>query len=140
MGKVAFVTTGATAPFKELIEAALDAITVSALADLGFDTLLVQHGAGLGKETYNSSLAALASASAERGVSISGIEFSERIGDHITAADLVISHAGSGSILDALGRSKRLIVVVNDKLLDNHQRELAEELERQGYLLEATPR
>lgn len=43
---------------------------------------------------------------------------------------------GSGSILDALRFQKRLIVVPNESLMDNHQKELSEELERQGYLIE----
>lgn len=43
---------------------------------------------------------------------------------------------GSGSVLDALRFQKRLIVVPNESLMDNHQKELSEELERQGYLIE----
>lgn len=49
-------------------------------------------------------------------------------------AGLIIE--GSGSILDALRFQKRLIVVPNESLMGNHQKELSEELERQGYLIE----
>jgi hypothetical protein len=48
---------------------------------------------------------------------------------------LVISHAGSGSILEALRYQVPLIVVPNTTLLDNHQEELAVAMERSGYLL-----
>ncbi|RYP53852.1 hypothetical protein DL768_001303 [Monosporascus sp. mg162] len=48
---------------------------------------------------------------------------------------VVISHAGSGSIMDALRVDARLIAVPNPALMDNHQEELAEEMERQGYLV-----
>jgi beta-1,4-N-acetylglucosaminyltransferase len=48
---------------------------------------------------------------------------------------LVISHAGSGSILEALRYQVLLIVVPNTSLLDNHQEELADAMERSGYLL-----
>lgn len=48
----------------------------------------------------------------------------------------LISVEGSGSILDALRFQKRLIVVPNESLMENHQKELSEELERQGYLVE----
>ncbi|RYP30890.1 hypothetical protein DL767_006022 [Monosporascus sp. MG133] len=48
---------------------------------------------------------------------------------------VIISHAGSGSILDALRVNARLIAVPNPALMDNHQEELAEEMERQGYVV-----
>jgi beta-1,4-N-acetylglucosaminyltransferase len=41
---------------------------------------------------------------------------------------------GSGTILDAMRLGLPLIVVPNPSLLDNHQQELADELERQGYV------
>ncbi|MCJ1441151.1 MAG: N-acetylglucosaminyldiphosphodolichol N-acetylglucosaminyltransferase catalytic subunit alg13 [Stictis urceolatum] len=47
----------------------------------------------------------------------------------------VMSHAGSGSILEALRVKAPLIVVPNETLLDNHQGELADELSRQGYVV-----
>ncbi|RYP67161.1 hypothetical protein DL771_007389 [Monosporascus sp. 5C6A] len=48
---------------------------------------------------------------------------------------VIISHAGSGSIMDALRVKARLVAVPNPALMDNHQEELAEEMERQGYLV-----
>lgn len=54
-------------------------------------------------------------------------------------ADIIISHAGSGSIIEALELNKPLIVVANANLMDNHQCELAEELQAQGYLAYTTP-
>jgi len=41
---------------------------------------------------------------------------------------------GSGTILDAMRLGIPLIVVPNSSLLDNHQQELADELEAQGYV------
>ena len=41
---------------------------------------------------------------------------------------------GSGTILDALRMGLVCIVVPNSSLLDNHQQELADELDRQGYV------
>ena len=54
--------------------------------------------------------------------------------EDIQAADLVISHAGAGSILDALGCGKKVLVVVNEELMGNHQTELAEALAKEHYL------
>ena len=53
------------------------------------------------------------------------------------AADVVISHAGAGSILEALELGKRLVVCVNDALMDNHQAELATALEARGHVVVA---
>lgn len=42
---------------------------------------------------------------------------------------------GAGTILDGLRLSIPLIVVPNPSLLDNHQAELAKELDKQGYVI-----
>lgn len=42
--------------------------------------------------------------------------------------------------MESLRLQKQLIVVVNEKLLDNHQDELACALEKQGYLFRSTCR
>ena len=39
-------------------------------------------------------------------------------------SDLVIGHAGAGTTLDALSRHKKLILVPNRALMDDHQMEL----------------
>ena len=51
--------------------------------------------------------------------------FDSNIVDVINKSDLVISHVGTGSIIDTLRNNKKLIVVVNDTLMDNHQLEIA---------------
>ncbi|GMG15312.1 unnamed protein product [Phytophthora fragariaefolia] len=50
--------------------------------------------------------------------------------------DLVISHVGAGSIMDGLALKKKLVVVVNTALMDNHQTELAEAMADQKYCLQ----
>jgi hypothetical protein len=47
-------------------------------------------------------------------------------------ASLIISHAGAGSVLEGMRLRARMVVVVNDALMDNHQQELAQELHSQG--------
>ncbi|PAV23675.1 glycosyltransferase family 1 [Pyrrhoderma noxium] len=53
-------------------------------------------------------------------------------------ADLVISHAGSGTILDVLRLRKPLVVISNPTLLDDHQSDLASELDKSGHLKAST--
>ncbi|KAI0748184.1 glycosyl transferase [Daedaleopsis nitida] len=53
-------------------------------------------------------------------------------------ADLIISHAGSGTIIDVLRMKKPLIVIPNPTLLDNHQAELSDELAGLGHLRSST--
>ena len=55
------------------------------------------------------------------------------------AADIVICHAGAGSIMEALRANKPLMVVVNEKLMDNHQWEIADAMKDGKHLLTSTP-
>jgi beta-1,4-N-acetylglucosaminyltransferase len=48
---------------------------------------------------------------------------------------LIAASTGAGTVLDAMRLDVPIIVVPNTSLLDNHQAELAEELERQGYAI-----
>ena len=90
-------------------------------------------------------------------VRVEVFRYTKDLGALIKEADVVISHAGgsqttplavsgllvlisslgSGSILDVI-RVKPLLVVPNSSLMDNHQAQLAEALERQGYLIAST--
>jgi len=42
---------------------------------------------------------------------------------------------GSGTILEAMRLGIPLVVVPNPSLKDNHQKELANELQKQGYVI-----
>jgi beta-1,4-N-acetylglucosaminyltransferase len=53
-------------------------------------------------------------------------------------ADLVIGHAGAGTIMEVLRIGKPLLVVVNDSLMENHQTELARALGSRNLLRMAT--
>ncbi len=54
------------------------------------------------------------------------------ISEVLTQADLVITHCGAGSIMDALKAEKKVIAVVNGDLMNNHQSELAEAMVENG--------
>ncbi|KAF3329890.1 aspartate--tRNA ligase [Carex littledalei] len=123
--KGVFVTVGTTS-FDKLVEAVDSAPVKEALFRRGFSHLQIQIGRG----TYLPS-----KVSGQEGcLEVDYFTFSPSIADHLKAASLVISHAGSGSIFETLRLNKPLVVVVNEDLMDNHQAELAEELANRKHL------
>lgn len=58
------------------------------------------------------------------------IRFTDRMPELIDQADLVITHAGTGSVMQCLSQGKRFIAVVNSSKKHDHQREFVEELSR----------
>ncbi|KAK7509624.1 glycosyltransferase family 28 C-terminal domain-containing protein [Phyllosticta citriasiana] len=142
--KYCFVTIGATAAFDTLIRACLESDFLDALSAAGYSNLLLQYGKD-GKSLFNG-LVANKEKDGSPGIKIEGFGFSQYgLIEHMKLVKgspldgsnegLVISHAGSGSILDALRLNVPLVVVPNPTLLDNHQLELAEILEQQGYVI-----
>jgi UDP-N-acetylglucosamine transferase subunit ALG13 len=47
---------------------------------------------------------------------------------------------GAGTVVDVLSRNKKLVVVINEDLMDNHQTDLGERLARDGHLVTTTCR
>lgn len=54
-------------------------------------------------------------------------------------ADLIISHSGSGSLFEALALKKKVIAVINETLMDNHQLEIAQELHNRKHIVKTKP-
>jgi beta-1,4-N-acetylglucosaminyltransferase len=65
---------------------------------------------------------------------IEAFHFNSSLYEIMKSADLIISHAGAGSCLEALELSKPLIVITNDCLMDNHQVEIAKQLYKLEHL------
>lgn len=72
-------------------------------------------------------------------IQITWYRLKESISADMESAALIISHAGAGSCLEALSASKSLVVVVNQKLMGNHQLELANKLHQEGHALMCYP-
>ncbi|KAL4067860.1 glycosyltransferase family 1 protein [Scleroderma citrinum] len=122
-----FVTVGST-QFDALVQAVTSEEVLDALHTKGYRKVVLQRG--------NSTLAEGDGTMTlgKRGMEVETWTFKPSIEIDIQRADLVISHAGSGTILDVLRQGKPMIVVPNPTLLDNHQQELASKLDDLGHL------
>lgn len=92
---------------------------------LGCETIKIQYGNGKKIDESNFKL---------QNILVETYSLKPSISEDILEADLVISHAGAGTCIEVLNLKKPLIVVVNDRLMDNHQSELANQLQEDGYL------
>eukprot|EP00117_Sycon_ciliatum_P008811 scpid90487/ scgid11357/ UDP-N-acetylglucosamine transferase subunit ALG13 homolog; Glycosyltransferase 28 domain-containing protein 1 len=125
-----FVTVGTTS-FNELVEAASSKSFRGLLYAKGYRKLILQIGRG--------ELTPQEDASSGE-VALSYYRYKDTLADDIRQADLVISHAGAGCILETLDAEKPLVVVVNETLMGNHQLELARQLHRDGHIQYCVPR
>lgn len=143
MGKTIFVTTGATVVFEELLDIVLDPIFLGSLEEFGYTKFILQYGiAPKGEEIFLKNLVKYSKVKnndkwevIRKGLTIEGIAFTNDIKSIILESDVIISHAGTGSILDVLRLNKKLIVVINSKLMNDHQTEVADELSKNHHLL-----
>lgn len=126
---IVFVTVGTT-QFDELIDTILSDDVLKLFQCVQCKLLKIQYGAG---KAINSDT--IESVREKFAINIECYEFKANILADIGASDLVISHAGAGSCIEVLTSKKPLIVVVNEKLMNNHQTELAHQLFIDGYLL-----
>ena len=60
--------------------------------------------------------------------------------NYIKHSSLVVSHCGAGMLLESLrANATTCVAVVNTSLMGNHQAELADQLDSDGYVVKATP-
>ncbi|PKC14543.1 glycosyl transferase [Rhizophagus irregularis] len=127
MSRIIFVTVGSTG-FDQIISLVTSTPFLQLLISQGFAKLVVQYG-----KSRNSFIKMQNNFINE--IEIIGYDYKPSLSEDMKIADLIISHAGSGSILEILRLYKPLIVVANENLMDNHQIELAIELQSKGYLV-----
>ncbi|KIV98589.1 uncharacterized protein PV09_09623 [Verruconis gallopava] len=134
-----FVTVGATAAFDALVRAVLDASFLQALAKQGYTNILVQFGKD-GRQLFTD-LAVAIGRNGIYGLKVQGFDLTRKLREamRLTRAEqgrregIVICHAGTGSVLDAIRIGVPVIVVPNPTLLDNHQVEFAEQMANMEY-------
>jgi len=61
--------------------------------------------------------------------------FNSEINTYYIASDLVICHAGAGTIYKLLELKKKIIIVPNTERVDNHQLDIAEFMATNGYAI-----
>ncbi|KAF9124237.1 N-acetylglucosaminyldiphosphodolichol N-acetylglucosaminyltransferase catalytic subunit alg13 [Mortierella sp. 14UC] len=123
------VTVGSTR-FDKLVAAACSSSLQQLLTSLGYSQLTIQHG-----KSPISSTTSIPDSTSESSLQVTSYPYKPSLHEDMEKADLIISHAGSGSILEALRLNKKLVVVVNEDLMDNHQMELGSALHEQHYLV-----
>lgn len=64
----------------------------------------------------------------------------EKMNEYISKADIIITHAGTGSILMPLKKGKKVIACARlekyDEHVDDHQKQILEVFKEEGYILE----
>ncbi|KAK9466753.1 hypothetical protein V1512DRAFT_271327 [Lipomyces arxii] len=134
--KRVLISTGATFPFDALFESILSDKVLLKLSTLGVTEVLCQYG---GTSTSKAKFDHLVH-TITGPVKISGFSLTDNMILEFQQAWLVFSHAGTGTIFDVLRLPPprpKLIVVANPVLMNGHQSEVAQALERMHCLLYA---
>ncbi|KAF5839569.1 glycosyl transferase [Dunaliella salina] len=132
--KKALVTVGTT-KFEELVRAVDSPAFAEVLQKHGFQELVIQTGTG---RYLPRKLVPHGQQAHVQGLLVRHLNFTSSLTELMSSCCLIISHAGSGSIFEALtctSSSTRLVVVPNPNLMDNHQAELGQHLAAMGHLL-----
>ncbi|RMZ99560.1 UDP-N-acetylglucosamine transferase subunit ALG13 -like protein [Brachionus plicatilis] len=138
--KIVFVTVGTT-KFEHLIETILSDNILDILKEQNFNKIILQIGNGNHQDQNLQNISREKNAAVtfkKKNLEIEAYRYKNTLKDDLNKADLVISHAGSGSIIESLEANKKLVVVCNQDLMDNHQFELAEKMAKLDYLLYTT--
>ena len=125
--RTAFATVGTT-QFDALIALLLDDDVLQLFAKHGYMRLLLQVGRG-----------AEPVVPASPPLQVEWYRLKDTLSTDMAECDLLISHAGAGSIVEGMRLQKLLLVVVNDELMHNHQQELAHALADEKHLIATKP-
>lgn len=131
-GRTVFVTVGTT-KFEKLIEA-ID--TVEVLSELK-NSNVTHINCQIGHGQYEPFMKCGRGPMYEEvinGLTLSFFRHKPSISLDLEQADIIIGHAGVGTIIEAVRANKPVLVVVNADLMDNHQLEVAEAMSNNGFV------
>lgn len=117
-----FVTVGTTL-FEALIEAVTTKQALDWMASNGYTHLVIQYGKGKPPTLP-----------ARQPLKVESYSFKSSLEPDMKRADLIISHAGAGTVTEVLRLQKRMVVVINTILMHNHQTELANAMGKRKHL------
>jgi beta-1,4-N-acetylglucosaminyltransferase len=123
-----FVTVGTTL-FEGLVKAVTTEEAMQWMVSNGYTHLVIQYGKG--RRPSISSYAGLLHAGV---MSVECYGFKPSLELDMKDADLIISHAGAGTVMECVRLKRRMVVVINTILMDNHQTELAEAMAERGHV------
>lgn len=98
-----------------------------------FDELIQAIDQTCGNKPGLEIVAQISQSSIYKPVNIGFFEFSNKVESYIDNADIIITHAGAGSVYSMLEKGKKLIIVPNLSRIDHHQSELANYVEKHNY-------
>ena len=125
MVRTIFVTVGTTL-FDKLIAAVTSAQALQWMHQNGYTRLVIQYGKGAEPTIpKDAPLSAL---------TVETYQFRSTLEKDMNEADLILSHAGAGTVHEATKLHKQLVVVINTELMDNHQLELAHAMGNRKHL------
>eukprot|EP00825_Cyclidium_porcatum_P042382 TRINITY_DN5788_c0_g1_i4.p2 TRINITY_DN5788_c0_g1~~TRINITY_DN5788_c0_g1_i4.p2 ORF type:complete len:219 (+),score=62.88 TRINITY_DN5788_c0_g1_i4:120-776(+) len=122
--KTLFLTVGST-EFDALLKQFDNDIIYQKLLQSGFTKLIVQSGRG----KYQ-----LQNFKKSPNLEIQQFQYTDKMQSYYSQADLILSHCGAGTLLEILRQGKKVLAIVNEELMDNHQIELENFLKKQNYI------
>ncbi|ORY28426.1 hypothetical protein BCR33DRAFT_725123 [Rhizoclosmatium globosum] len=138
-----FVTVGTTRFDALITHISSESVLETIATQTGFTHLILQHGHSPLHPTLLSLPSTRTTLFETEATSITYsptftvtvFPFTNNINPFLSSANLVLSHAGTGSILESLRLLKPLIAVPNPILMHNHQLEIAQKMHSEGVLV-----
>lgn len=120
---VVLVTVGSTS-FDGLIQNMTSATSLEKQQRAGVRKLIVQHGRGPPPTPTPS----------PESLEVVSFAYAPSLTPYYGEADIVATHCGAGCVFEAIGEKKHVVAVPNRSLMDDHQGELANELDALGAI------
>lgn len=126
MGKRTLFVTVGTTRFDALVQMVTQPQALRWMKSNGYTDLVIQYGKGDEPIIPDDGNAPTIRCRTYR--------FESSLEKDMVDADLIVSHAGAGTVMEGLRLKKRLVVVINTLLMNNHQTELAGAMAKRGHL------